>query len=108
MIWDLFTRPFVSLMKLYKRPMPQRAGFVACLCQRETPNDYLLFLCCYPLQLEMQHEEHVKRLSSNYFMPRQGNALSKQPGPCDEDKLFAHLSDAFIVQAKYAENLFLQ
>ena len=88
--------------------MPQRAGFVACLCRRGTPNDCLLFLCCYPLHLEMQIEvkEHVQWLSSNFRIPQQGQVQSKE-SLCDEDELFARLSDAFIVQPKYTENLSL-
>ena len=87
--------------------MPQTAGFRACLLQIGRPNDYLLSLFCYPSQLEMQVKEHVKWLSSNYFMPLQGELKSKAR-LCDEDKLFAHLSGAFIVQPKCTEKLFLQ
>ena len=109
MIWDSFTRPFVYIRKrLNKRPMPQTAGFIACLFQRERPNDYLLVLFCYPLQLEMQVKEHVKWLSSIHFLPGQGALQTPEPLLCDKDKLFVHLSGAFIVQPEYTEKLFLQ
>ena len=109
MIWDFFTLPFVYIMKrLNKRPMPQTAGFIACLLERERPNDYLLSLFCYPLQLEMQTKEHVKWLSSNHGLPRQGALQTPEPLLCDKDKLFVHLSGAFIVQPENTENLFLQ
>lgn len=103
-IWDSCRRPFVSMMNLYKRLIVQRAGFVACLCQNDRSN--LLTLFCYPLHLKMQIYERLKRFSSEYVVPRQGEGES-EARLCDEDMLFVHLSDAFIVQPKYTKNLSL-
>ena len=103
-IWDSCRRPFDFIMNLYKRLMLQRAGFVACLCQNDRSN--LLTLFCYPLHLKMQMYERLKRFSSEYVVPRQGEGES-EARLSGEDMLFVHLSDAFIVQPEYTKNLSL-
>ena len=104
MIWDSCRRPFESIMNLYRKLMVQRAGFKACLRRDDRSN--LLTLFCYPLHLEMQIYERLKRYSSEYVVPRQGEGES-EVRLCDEDRLFVHLSDAFDVQPKYTKNLSL-
>ena len=85
--------------------MVQRAGFIACLCQNDRSN--LLTLFCYPLHLQMQIYERLKRFSSEYFVPRQGEGESEKARLCHGDKMFVGLSDAFIVQPKHTKNLSL-
>ena len=92
-------------MNMYKRLMAHRAGFSACL--RQNDSSYLLTLFCYPRHLKGQIDERLKRFSSEHGMPAQGEGESEQL-LCDKDRLFVHLSDAFIVQPEYTEHLSLE
>ena len=54
----------------------------------------------------MNIDERLQRFSSEHVVPAQGEGESEQP-LCHKDRLFVHLSDAFIVQPEYTEHLSL-
>ena len=54
--------------------VPQRAGFIACLCSTGNSVDHLLVLCCFPLQMENIVWEKV---SSRYTVVSHGQDTSR-------------------------------
>jgi len=69
---------------------PQRAGFLACLCFTGNSVDYLLVLCCFPLQMANIVWEKV---SSRYTVVSHGQDTSRHQLN-REDNVFFSLPDA--------------
>lgn len=79
----------LELLK-FNSSAPQAAGFLACLCSTGNPGEYLLILCCYPLQMA---SEVWKKVSSRYKVDRHGEDTSRQSLNI-EDKVSFTLPDA--------------
>ena len=73
--------------------MLQEAEFLGCLCNAGKPENYVLTLCCFPVNLKDQVHTH---LSSVYQVCYQGEGSSLK-SLCKEDRAFVSLSEAFIV-----------
>ena len=74
---------------LARRPMKQRAGFLACMCQDVLPERYLLKLFCFPLRLKSKVNMDIAEL--NYDVIFQGDGNSEKP-LFNEDEMSVSLS----------------
>lgn len=89
---------------LSSREQGQRAGFLACLCDKGIPSDYLLTLSCFPTQKKKEAKEDIY---STFTVQFQGQGTSLEP-LCKEDKAFVSLSEAFSLQESgNTEDLYL-
>ena len=98
-IWPWWSRrPFHDLRgpasDLCSREREQRAGFLASLCDRKKPSDFLLTLSCFPTYMKTQVKTD---LSKSYSVRFQGQGTSLEP-LCKEDQAFISLSEAFSLQ----------
>jgi len=70
--------------------VPQRAGFLACLCSTDNSVDHLLVLCCFPRQMVNIVWQNV---SLRYTVVSHGQETSRHQLN-REDKVFFSLPDA--------------
>ena len=83
---------YASLKKqascIFKGPTPQRAEFLAFLCDGGGPSSLLvLILCCCPWHLK---EQVKKDISSSCIVLRQGDGDSLEP-LCNDEDIFVNL-----------------
>ena len=108
-IWPWWSRrPSHGLRRrasnLTSREQGQRAGFLACLCDKGTPSNYLLTLSCFPIYMRQNVNTY---LTSRYTVPFQGHGISLEL-LCKDDQAFVSLSEAFsLQQSGSTEDFFL-
>ena len=73
--------------------MGQQAEFLACLCEKVKPSNYILTISCYPSQLKGAVTKSMSRLCVKF----EGLASSEEP-LCDSDKAFVSFSEAFLLE----------